>query len=783
MNVHENRGASDAAPQPIGEVAGPRAFGPRAVDGWLELLTDRSWSVRRQAVRALAELGQPAALALIQLLRTQRDHEARLAAAVDALVSSSADVFDELAVLARDPAPAVVADAAQVLGRRRCTRAVPLLAQLVVHPDDNVAVSAIEALGRIGGPLAIDALLAAVRSGNFFRVFPSLDVLGRCGDPRAIPPLCALANDSLYQLEVARALGRTGESAAVATLAQSLASPSEAVVRVSATALSELFARHLERFGNQQAARAALQRAALDPCSVARLTRCLADANVEERVGIAVLLGAIGGEEASAGLGSLLDSLGPVSHAAALALKQLGSEPDQQVREALHQGDSARRQVLLPIVTRGVFEPELVECLKDEAPAVRALACDALARVGATGAAASLFELLADPNLRVVQAAMGALQSLGSTQTRALALCFARHTLPQVRRRALQILGYFAAPEALPLFLQALGEDDVATREVSLAGLALFEAPEALDAILENARATPDKVRSAAMRALRHCGQSDPRIEPCLLGGLADENGWVRYYACQALGARSAEGAAVRIEGLLKDGAGQVRVAAIEALSHLKTPAAQEALRRSALGEDEDMQRAALIGLGHSKQPDALPLLEAAAKNRAPATRLVALSALTDSAPTQALPALKMAARDPDENVRSAALGFLSSLALPGATAALVELAAAPDDRERVIPLLSHPAEGRVAGLAAALEGADDELAAVLASALARLHSLEADEALMHAMAWGPVTARKAAAASLAALHSPRALAALSRAHETDPDLQVRQICGVLLSH
>ncbi len=772
--------AEQARVEQIGQLV---AQGAAGVPGLLGLLTERSWSVRREAVRALAAQGQVAAGALCELLRTQRDDEARLAAAVDALVASPVELIEPLTALAHDPNPAVAADAAQVLGRRRNVRAVPVLAGLVRHEDDNVSVAAIEALGRIGGPQALDALVGAAQSGHFFRVFPAIDVLGRCGDPRAIPPLAALASKPMYQLEAARALGHTGESAAVSPLAKSLGHSNAAMLRVTAVALAELLDRHLAHYGNQDAPRAALHRAHVDSATVGRLTRCIPDATHEERLAIAVLLGALGGEEAAAGLRSLLDSSGGVSEAAALSLKRLGKESDQQVREALRAGDSARRQLLLPIVTRVVFQPELVECLKDEDPAVRALACDALGRVGATGAVAPMFELLSDSNRRVVQAAVGAIQSLGSADTRALALHFAAEGSPEVRRRALQILSYFGFPETLPMLLKGVEDPEVATREVSLTGLALLDAPEAVDALLRAASAPEEKIRGAAMRALGQAVRSDPRVERALVSALDDRQAWVRYYACQALGVRAVDGAARRIAALLDDEAGQVRVAAIEALSQLKGPEAHEALATAARGDDPDMQRAALIGLGHSKQPGVLPLLLAAVVSPAPATRLVALSALAGAAPLAALSVLKAAARDADENVRSAALGFLTSLPVPGATAALIELAAVPADRAHVAPLLSVPAEGRVAALFSALQDADDELAATLASALVRLHNAEASGALMRTLSAGPVPARKAAAASLASLHSPAALAALARAAQTDPDAQVRQICGVLLSN
>ena len=163
------------------------ASGLDATDELVVMLTDRSWAVRRAVVSALAALGAAAVPALCRARVGARDDEARIAAAVDALVASiGAGVDDAVAGLAGDANPAVVADVAQILGRRRTSNAVPLLVELTRHANDNVAVGAIEALGRVGGRAAVESLVETVRGGNFFRSFPAIDVLGRSGDPRAV---------------------------------------------------------------------------------------------------------------------------------------------------------------------------------------------------------------------------------------------------------------------------------------------------------------------------------------------------------------------------------------------------------------------------------------------------------------------------------------------------------------------------------------------------------------------------------------------------------------------
>src|SRR4029079_13890471 len=126
----------------------------RAVAALMAMLTDGSWTVRRVVVAALAGMGDAAVGPLCTLLRSRRASGPRIAAAVDARVASTGYADEAVAQLASDAHPAVVADAAAILGRRRAQMALPTLIRLLKHADDNVAVSAVEALGRIGGRAA-----------------------------------------------------------------------------------------------------------------------------------------------------------------------------------------------------------------------------------------------------------------------------------------------------------------------------------------------------------------------------------------------------------------------------------------------------------------------------------------------------------------------------------------------------------------------------------------------------------------------------------------------------
>jgi HEAT repeat protein len=780
---------SAAETERLSEVDGLLLRGETAIDALIDRLADPSWAVRRAVVSSLASLGDAAARALTAALVQRRDSEARIAATVDALAACTGPTTSDLvAALHGDSAPAVVADVAQILGRRRATAATGTLIALTRHGDDNVAVAAIEALGRVGGRAAIDALVDTVRTGGFFRTVPAIDVLGRSGDPRAVAPLAELLASQHLAAEAARALGRTGERAAVAPLAH-LLTGGAALARVAAVALGELELRHGQRLGDGGVIAQSIAqslRALAEPSMVRRLIDALDDADTAEQVAICRMLSILGGAEATAALSRLLDGDPVVAAAAGRALVSLDEIAERELLIALDEGDAPRRLILLPMVSRSSALPIVLRCLDDEDAGVRAAACDALARIGAPAAVAPVFKLLADSNPRVVQSAVGAIQSLGAADTERLTLEAARAPWPSVRRAALRIVGFFGWPRSLPVVKAALADSDERVREAALQSLPFIDDPVALDELLAVAAGPNNRLRAVATRAL---GQSRPalRVTAALLRGLADPDPWVRYYACQSLGRLGVDTATPAITRLLDDPAGQVRVAAIEALSHLPGEVAFAALRDAAAAPDPDVRRAALVGLGISRRPEAEPLLIAAMASPDVATRLVALAAVADFGDSEAVVAgLERAAADTQDTVRHAAFGFLA--ARPGAHATRLLVAALgrrhhvdADDVERIVEALAVPAAGRSEALIASLAQADDEVAPLILSALARARRPDADVAIRAALHGANPAARKAAA-SVVASRGGDGLAELGRLATGDPDPEVRRVIALLLS-
>ncbi len=755
--------------------------GAAGVAPLLALLTDPSWAVRRAVVDALASIGDAATEGLCDVLVNERDHEPRLAAAVDALVASRGSVDGRLLALTKgDASPALVCDAVQVLGRRRVRSAVPVLAVLSTHVDDNVAVGAIEALGRIGGVDTVDALIVAVEARNFFRTFPAIDALGRTGDVRAVLPLQALLADPLYAPEAVRALGRTGHESAVAPLAALLVHAMSALVRTAAIALAELRERYEARFGDTEVLRQSLPSSVNAEAASERITSSLAGLAPSELVAVACVLGWLGDDVAIAQLVAMIMDEPPVGTAAADALRRLGTRATAQLLEAIREGDSALRLRLLPIVgyASGSVD-DLLRCLDDPDADVRVRACEALARLGNPAAVSALFRLIGDRDTRVSQAAAAAIQSLGSLETKLLALEQARSTDTRTRRAALRIISYFGYPEGLDVLIDALDDQDEKIREAAIYGIPLVDDPRGTAALLAAATHPFARTRAAVMRAL---GQTSaiPGVVAALLASVTDAEPWTRYYACQSLGRLRVEEACPAVVALMHDASGQVRVAAVEALAHLKADRAADALAEAATSADPDMRRAALLGLGIARRASSIPLLREASGATDPATRLVAIGALSEFDGPDVVPTLAHAASDPDEGVRSAALGYLSTRPGSDATSALVAQLENPTVRDRVLAALAVAADERVDGVLSALEAADAERAQVLVSALVRMRRPSSQAAIAAALGLENVEARRAAAAALAAIGTAEAREVLLRAGSADPDIDVRRICAAV---
>ncbi len=498
----------------------------------IDELVDPNWAVRRAVVAALAA-AEPAVMPiLIETLRHSRENEAKIAGLVDAL-SATAQAIDPLLLeLVTDAQVAVVCDAVQILGRRESTRALPKLKELTQHADDNVALAAVEALGRIGGKEALESLLVLAESRNFFRTFPTIDILGRSGDSRALKTLLALSVDPLYGSEAVRALGRLGDISAVPALVAQLIRASGGLVGPIALSLVAIHEAAERRFGTGYTVERVLSSSDQLSELRQRLALGLKRADSAEQLALSQILSWIGEESTVPFLLGLLRGPPAVAQGALLSLKRLGAIAEPQLIDALHDGTSEERRLLVPLLGgKRSARDQLIACLADEDPTVRALSCDALARTSDPAAVPAIFPLLSDADARVGQAALAAIQTLGSDDTRRLALTAASSSDTRLRRAALRIIGYFGYPEGLDALVEASE-----LREAALASLAFIDDPRAQSELLRAAH--HGLGTDAHVRRCAHWGHTagEPVVLEQLRSSLDDTDAWVRYYACQAFG-------------------------------------------------------------------------------------------------------------------------------------------------------------------------------------------------------------------------------------------------------
>lgn len=751
--------------------------GAVSVEPLLRLLGEKSWVVRRAVVAALARIGTPAVGPLCALLVHERSDEARIAAAVDALSQAAGDVDATVLVLAEaSTEPAPICDAVQVLGRRKSTVAVPTLSKLSAHVDDNVAVSAIEALGRIGGANAIEPLIDALRTRNFFRAFPAIEALGASGDPRVIAPLAELLGDAVYAGEAISALGRSGQIAAVAPLSALIASSTEQSLGPVVSALFDLRNRYVARFVDAAPVVNTFREAAPAAVVAPRLLGAIESASPSEKVAFACVLGWVTDPRIVTRLVALLDAEEPVAEEAAKALRNTGSIADKELVSALERGDSHMRRSLLPLIAaKRANVAAVTACLGDDDPAVRSQACEMLGRIGDPMAVPALFPAIGDADARVSQSAVAAIQSLGSAETEAMAIHAARSGDLRTRRAALRIISYFGYRAGLDVLLSATADDNERIRDAATQGLAFLDDPRALEGLLRLANDPSERTRAAAMRAL---GQSvsSPAIVSALRSALGDSDAWVRYYSCQALSRLGASEAIADIARLTDDSAGQVRVAAVEATAKLGGPEAHAVLERAAESSDADVRRAALTGLGSIERVESLPIFLRALASDDAATRLITLSALARLEAPGVLEAIVDAVSDADVDVRRAAMTLIEQRPDVRATRWLLAQLRDESRREGALRALAIPNERRLEEVLTALENADAVLAPLLVTVLTRMHRADGTAAIVSALGFENVYARRAAATALVSITTREARAALREAGNLDADDEVRKI-------
>lgn len=279
----------------------------RAVASLITALQDKSESVRGRVLQGLKDIGPPAAPLLIVALKNPNPQVRRKASCVIDNIGYELKGIGDF-------------------------RAVEPLIDALKDPTTVVRSHSVTALGKIGGPHALPAVIAALKTEAVRRTldigvcYRAIEAIHKLGNPAAECLIPALKHpDTAIRRKAATLLGKTGETGAVELLIGALKDEHPRVRSRAAHALG--------RIGN--------------PHAVEPLTVALKDTAPNVRINALHALGKFGEPAAAALTLALVDPAASVRRHAIAALEKTGykgtiaqlekmakDEPEDSVRQA-----------------------------------------------------------------------------------------------------------------------------------------------------------------------------------------------------------------------------------------------------------------------------------------------------------------------------------------------------------------------------------------------------------------------------------------------------------------
>ncbi|HVF90220.1 MAG TPA: M56 family metallopeptidase [Blastocatellia bacterium] len=220
-------------------------------DALAEALKDQDAEVRLNALRALANMGDPRAIdALIQGMKDS-DPDMRESAIQGLALSSDARAVDPLIEALRDQDPQVREKAAWALAMKSEDRTVDPLINALRDENREVREKAAWALGMKSDDRVVDPLIAALADRQADVRQKAAWALGLQGDGRAVEPLISALKDENPEVReiAAWALGLKGDKRAEGPLNAAMKDPNNGVRQKARWALGLMLLRAGERGG------------------------------------------------------------------------------------------------------------------------------------------------------------------------------------------------------------------------------------------------------------------------------------------------------------------------------------------------------------------------------------------------------------------------------------------------------------------------------------------------------------------------------------------------------
>lgn len=685
----------------------------------VDALGDSRWQVRRAAAETLvAQPTRDAIARLIDIVRDRHTDLATLNASLSALTLAKRDSLPLMLDLLAHPDANVRMYTALALGNMQDARAVPGLLRCLDDADLNVRYHVIEALGRIASADAVEPLLRIVRQRDAYLAFAALDALAAIGETSAMPEVIDLIEHPELSAAAINTLAEVGNEQAAPPLAAALTRAQ--VPTAICYALSRIHDRLQREFGGGDLV-ADMVRAQMDPSAASRLISLIPQATDNELPGVARVLGWLRMPNMAGVLCELLRHA-PSRRNAQDALIALGKPSVECLLPLLHDPAAETRQaaaaVLGQIGAEESVEP-LTRMLNTDEPEVLVTVAGALGSIGSPSAFEALLPAFGHSNAAVRHAAVSAVNSIAHPATAARMVELLQHESSLVRECAVRVAGYFGFAECLDRVIQLSYDESAHVRRAVVEHLPYFDNQRAVNALGRALRDRDVSVRAAAARALAHVGSE--LSEPLLAQALHDPDGRVRYHAIQTIGTHKLRSYAPSLRTLLSDDAAMpVRIAAATALGELQDVSSADALKRAALHPEPDLACPAIIALCRMPRVDASDVLQEALSSNDTRRQLAAIEA-SGHQPAYLRHIQQLVRTAHDERVLSAALNTLVASGEPEAIREVIRLCAREDRRALCMSALAHAADPDVPVLAQALHDADARVRAAVVHALARM--------------------------------------------------------------
>ncbi|MCX7966634.1 MAG: HEAT repeat domain-containing protein [Syntrophorhabdaceae bacterium] len=746
-----------------------------------DVLKDESWRVRKMAVDALKRRTDVETVgSLLKALKEEHKNINILNSAIQILTMSELDVTDSLIQFLSSDDDELRQYAALTLGETGDKKAIPHLIHALNDPDMNVKYHVIEALGKLKANEAVEPLIEIVESKDFFLAFPAIDALVNIGNESVTARLTALLGDEMLSGPVIDAIGALGNEDSIPHLVAAL-DKADASAPSILKAIMAIHDRYKERYGEGDVIEEKVKKT-ISHTGVQKIIKILDNATDELLHIIAIFLGWLEGDEIDSALTRILGKTSARKEIIDSVVKHGQHVIDLLIEQVYSEDKEIKKSAIIALGRIGDKRavPALISVLEDE-PEIAILSAGALAKIGDRSAFEALIGHLGERDVRVRQAVISALNSIGHPDMAKRMVELLKDDDPIVRESAVKIAGYFGYSECIDLLFERTKDESETVRYAAIQCLPFLEDERALSMIVDALKNDTAKVRAAAAYALAQLDDKEAFVY--LKDALYDPDPWVRYYAAKAIGEKGNPEAIELLSDVVdNDKAEQVRISAIEAIGKIGGANAVSVLARFIESDNFDVVRTVVIALGKIHHPDALNLLISTTHSNNRLIRKETVRALGLRGGIETINILKWIANTEEiDDVAEEAIESLASIGSRDAIMALIELMSHKTRRSLCVSKLSQLMGRYIEWIAEGLNSPNPHVRTSIIDILARMKHPDATEVIIKALDDPDIDVRLTAINALGYLGSRYGEKKLSRIAVYDNNEVVRDAAKKVL--